>query len=412
MKTLSRAAGTCIVVMSLLSGLACGRPEAVRELIGPVDATPPTASGAFAPRLVAAPGGLWMTWLEPMEPTSPSESHGHRLRVARFTDVGWSEPVTIAQGTDFFANWADFPNLAQNSSGQLLAHWLEKTGEDTYAYGIRLARSTDGGTTWQPVGLLHDDGTPTEHGFVSFVPEENGFRALWLDGREMVKGGPMALRSAFVGEAVGASEMVDPRVCECCATSAVATRRGPLVAYRDRSEDEIRDIYTVLRADGSWTEPARVHADRWVIPGCPVNGPALAAEGDRVVVAWFTAADGEPKVQVAFSEDSGITFGPPALVQGEGALGRVDVVLKEEAGAVVSWLASEQGEGVIRLRRVGPGGELEEPFSLAKTTAGRAAGFPQIEPWSDRIYAAWVEEDDDPDTLSEIRFQEVSAHQR
>lgn len=403
MERCSRTVGAlACALLLLLSGFACGQPEAVRETL---DSTPPTGPGAFAPRLAPAPGGVWMTWLEP---GSDSEKPTHRLRVARFTDAGWSEPATIFEGSDFFANWADFPQIAENPSGRLLVSWLEKTGEETYAYGIRLAHSTDHGATWQPLGFLHDDATPTEHGFVSLVPERDGFRALWLDGREMMEGGPMALRSAFVGETVGPSRVVDPRVCECCTTSAVATRRGALVAYRNRTEDEIRDIYTARREDGGWTEPARVHADRWVIPGCPVNGPALAASGDRVAAAWFTAADGEPKVQVAFSEDSGATFGPPVLLQGEGALGRVDVVLGDAGSALVSWLASEEGQGVIRLGHVDSKGVLAEPISLARTTAGRAAGFPQIELWDDRVFAAWVEEDDDPETPSEIRFREVS----
>lgn len=406
----SRAVGPAASLILLLSGLACATPETVRE---PVDSTvpsPATAPGAFGPRLASAPGSLWMTWLEPMEPASPSEPGGHLLRISRYDDAGWTEPVTIAQGPDFFANWADFPNLAQNPSGHLLAHWLEKTGEDTYAYGIRLARSTDGGTTWQPLGFLHDDGTPTEHGFVSLLPEGEGFRALWLDGREMPQGGPMTLRSAFVGDTVGTSEVVDERVCECCTTSAAMTESGPLVAYRDRTEDEVRDIYVARHAeDGAWEEPTRIHPDRWVIPGCPVNGPAVAARGDRVAVAWFTAADGEPKVQAALSDDSGAAFGSPVVLQGHGALGRVDVALDDRGGALVSWLATESEKGVIRLRRVTPAGELGEPATLAETSASRAAGFPQIEHWNGHLYAAWVEEDGDPQTPSEIRFQRVSA---
>lgn len=40
------------------------------------------------------------------------------------------------------------------------------------------------------------------------------------------------------------SEMpVDGRVCECCLTTAAMTSDSPVAAYRDRSEDEIRDTY-------------------------------------------------------------------------------------------------------------------------------------------------------------------------
>ena len=57
--------------------------------------------------------------------------------------------------------------------------------------------------------------------------------------------GNMALRAAtfdstgkFLKESV-----VDPRVCECCPTAAAETSDGVIVAYRNRSAGEVRDIY-------------------------------------------------------------------------------------------------------------------------------------------------------------------------
>ena len=67
------------------------------------------------------------------------------------------------------------------------------------------------------------------------------------------------------------------------------TAEGPVVVYRDRSEaeKEIRDISIVRLKGKKWSAPRPVFQDGWRLNGCPVNGPAVAAAGRRVAVAWF-----------------------------------------------------------------------------------------------------------------------------
>src|SRR5688500_16481070 len=117
---------------------------------------------------------------------------------------------------------------------------------------------------------------------------------IWLDGRAMAGhaghgagGGPMTRRSAMMSAqgVTGAETVVDHRVCDCCQTAAATTERSVLVAYRDRSEKEIRDIYVSRFENGKWSAGVPVHADNWEINGCPVNGPAIAASGQAVAVA-------------------------------------------------------------------------------------------------------------------------------
>src|SRR5690606_7437425 len=80
---------------------------------------------------------------------------------------------------------------------------------------------------------------------------------------------------------------------------------------------EIRDI-RIVRFDGqAWTPPRPVHADGWHFAGCPVNGPAVAAQGPRVWVAWYTEAGGWPELRAAVSQDGGDSFAAPVtLVRG------------------------------------------------------------------------------------------------
>ena len=352
----------------------------------------------MGPSLTLSGNDVLLTWLEP----SPSDNEGHRLRFSRLSGDRWSAPVTIASGTRFFANWADFPGAIQAPDGSLVAHWLERSGEQKYAYGVKLARSTDRGATWTPAGSLHPP-SGGEHGFVSWVPEKDGVRGFWLDGREM-KGeseedGAMMLLTARVrgGRSVKTvgEEKIDARVCSCCQTDAALAASGPVIAYRDRSGEEVRDISVVRRTPRGWSQPVRVHADNWKIPGCPVNGPAIAASGRHVAVAWFTAAPPKPRVYVAFSEDGGATFGPAALVDGDLPVGRVDLLLDGNGDALVSWLAADgdQGGGAsVRLRRVTPKGKLGKTLPIAATSAARNSGFPRMVLSGSRLILAWVED--------------------
>ena len=355
----------------------------------------------MAPNLSADATGVLLTWLEPADPEARQH---HRLRMARWDGEAWSAPRQLAAGDSFFANWADVPAAAEGSAGELVAHWLAKLGEDTYAYGVELTGSTDGGATWQPLGLLHDDASPTEHGFVSYVPLAAGFQAFWLDGRAMAADppGPMQLRTVLLRGAAtkpGPSTLLDDRVCECCPTDAALTAEGPIVVYRDRSPTEVRDI-SIVRADSDgWGSPATLAEDAWTIHGCPVNGPAVAAIGQRVAVAWFTAAAEEPRVMLAFSADAGRTFGSPVTVDAERPLGRVDVALDPAGRAWVSWLATDGDLGQLKLQPFTPAGEAGPVEVVSETTTQRSAGVPRMVRSGGRLLLVWVE-DAEPSRLA------------
>jgi hypothetical protein len=184
--------------------------------------------------------------------------------------------------------------------------------------------------------------------------------------------------------------LLDPRVCECCQTSAAVTSEGPVVVYRDRSDEEVRDIWIVRLGKGQWSAPAPVHADGWKIDGCPVNGPSVAAAGKRVVVAWYTGAGDKFRVQAAFSDDAGARFGQPVRVDDGETTGRVGVLLLKDGSALVSWLEKTAAGAEVRLRRIWPGGRRGDSVSVAPTQAARASGFPRIVTAKDAVVVAWV----------------------
>lgn len=383
-----------LVVLSSFGLLGCGtdtgappaRPRTLRAL------DPPAAPGALAFRLSGGPAGVFATWLEPGDP-------GHRLLVSKLEGDVWATPAVVAAGDGFFANWADTPGLLQAEDGSLTAHWLAKIGEGTYAYGVHLAHSSDGGATWSPGALLHDDVSPTEHGFVSGRPWGGGALAAWLDGRGTADGQPMQLRATRVGtQGPEPSELLAASVCDCCPTAMAIADGGPVVAFRGRTAEEIRDIGVIRHHGTGWSEPVMVHDDGWRIAGCPVNGPAIGAAGRRVAVAWFTGANGLAKVQVAFSEDGGASFGRPVLLDDADPIGRVGLAI-DAGGAWVSWLAKRaDGRGAVMLAHVTPAGLEAVRTPLAEVSTARSAGVPRLLRDGERLLVAWLD-DADPASL-------------
>jgi hypothetical protein len=369
----------------------------------------PAGPSSLAPGLaVTTDGGAVLSWLEARE-------GGHVLQFAEFDGEVFGPVGEIARGDDWFANWADMPGIHVRPNGHWLAHWLVKSGPATYAYDVVMARSADGGQSWSESFSPHDDGTRTEHGFVSYFDwSEQSAGVVWLDGRETAAAqdpghgqghdphyghgaGAMTLRTATVSieGAVTDGVLLDAQVCDCCQTAAAMTDQGPVVIYRGRDADEIRDIWVVRQAQGRWTEPELLHADGWQIGGCPVNGPALIARGELVVAAWFTMAEGVPRVRVSVSRDAGKSFSSP-LSLGEGsAMGRVDLSWMP-GGVLLSWMDQGGADARIVLTRLSHSLEIIGESSPLALSAARISGFPRLATLADgRVLVAWTGADED-----------------
>ncbi len=357
-------------------------------------AASPAGANSGQPQLSVSSRGVLVSWIE-------RSGANASLKFSERTAKGWSAPVTVASGANWFVNWADVPSVIRLSSGALAAHWLQKSGPDTYAYDVRLSHSTDEGKTWSASVLPHSDGTKTEHGFVSLSELPGGGLGLvWLDGRGMTAGaehaghgmGSMQLRFASFDKQwkQSAETLVDDRVCECCPTAFAVTADGPIAAYRNRSETEVRDIHVSRLIGGTWTASAAVHADNWEIDACPVNGPSLAANGRNVALAWFTGVGGQNRAFVAFSKDSGKTFGAPIRVDEAGTLGRVDAALLPNGDAIVTWIERTTSLSEFRWRRVSANGTPSAPVTVSAIASTRASGYPRMAVRGNTLTFAWV----------------------
>ncbi|MBO3700305.1 sialidase family protein [Roseivirga sp. E12] len=358
----------------------------------------PVSDQSLTPNLYTSENGdVYLSWLERTD-------EGVAFKFSMLEESEWTQPKLISSGNNWFVNWADFPSFIANEN-TLSAHWLQKRSEGTYDYDIRISQSQDNGITWSESFIPHNDGISAEHGFVSMraLPNNQNF-ATWLDGRntkvshdhEHGGSGAMTLRAGIFdsqGKMLSDWEL-DDRTCDCCQTSAAMTSKGMIVAYRDRSENEIRDIYVTRNLSGEWTEPKPVFNDNWEISGCPVNGPSITASEDRVALAWFTAAKGYAEVKMAISSDAGDSFNAPKVISQGNTLGRVGISFLSNDTLAMSWLETNDDIANVMLALFDKNGNEIIRQSIAQTSVARASGFPVISHKGGNVVLAWTESQD------------------
>ena len=348
------------------------------------------------PYLLKSNNNLYMSWTE-------LKNDSVFLYEGKFENDQLVDKNLITKGVDWFVNWADFPSISHNKiNDNMMSFNLKKSSEATFSYDINYHFKKN--DKWINKNKLHNDNTFTEHGFVSIQPFKDGFIASWLDGRNTSHeksshndhgSGTMSLRSAIVsenGEVIEEFE-IDSKVCECCQTSMTVANGTPIVVYRDRTDQEIRDISISRYVDGSWTDPQLINNDGGVINGCPVDGPNIDSYGDNVVVSWFSASNGIPKVNVKFSKDRGYSFSEKIYVNDLNniPLGRVDVEFIDNDEILISWLSSLDGKGLLLMRKINSKGNLGDITSFENISTQRSTGFPQIEKFKDNIYISWTD---------------------
>ena len=329
-------------------------------------------------------GKIYLSWVRSSEDRT-------QLYQAKLDGDQWLEGGLITQGDDWFVNWADFPSLVVNDSS-MAAHWLQMSGEGTFDYDVKAAFYDKYTQVWGEPITIHKDGVKAEHGFVSML-SMNGNRTFitWLDGRNTSSG--MTLRAGIFdsdGKTLRDWEL-DGLTCECCQTSAAISANGPIVVYRDRSEKEVRDIYITRLVADKWTTPTAVFADNWVVNGCPVNGPAVAARDNMAAVIWFSAKDDQPMVKLAISHTAGKSFSKPVIVAKSSTNGRVGITLLDTGNIAVSWLATHGSQAQLKMALYSPQGELLDTVRIADTSASRRSGFPVITSSGNDVYVTWTE---------------------
>jgi hypothetical protein len=370
---------TLFVFLIALPGL--GRMSFAQTI--KLEAAPnPSAQGSLQAHWGIAPDGSpLLSWVE-------AANGSYTLRYAVRHGAAWSEARTIVAGRKLWRHPAELPEIVSLSDGTMLAHWVEKGKDSSDAEDIFVSSSRDG-LHWSEPVMAHHDHSPVQHGLASMVasgPHEASI--FWL---QALKGedGPVSLMRTIVG-ADGKEikeEDLDSDVCSCCPTSVVKTSKGLLVAYRDHTPQDIRDIAVLRFENGKWSPSKILYPDKWQINACPVNAASASAKDNRVAIAWYSEAGDNPRVQIIFSPDAGMSFGKPTAVSTKDAQGYASTALTGDR-AFVSWI--EEGERTARVlaRFVSSAGAAGPVLQVAEGSR-QSLGYPQLLQAGTETWIAW-----------------------
>ena len=396
--------------MKLLRRLLC---LALTLAAGPARGAPPLPApgpGTHCANLATAPDGtVLLTYYGPPPAGAAPGARTLWLTSLPAGAAAWTSPLPIVTSSLLQENWADFASVIPGTDGALTAQWFQRAGPDAHGYDGWFSRSEDGGRSWRaPARLGHE--------FVALAPLAAGRTlAVWLEGdparapgthpkaHGAHAGGMRLLGRLLAPDGAALRDWVlDPEACDCCQNTATTLGDGRVfVAYRGRTRAEIRDSrYLVFDpATSSWSRPASLRDDGWLIPACPVNGPAADALGGALAVAWFTAAGGQPRVQARYSADGARTLGAHLALDLGRPMGRLDTVVLADGSAVVTWLEAGSGasEAGLYARRLFPDESLSKPLLIADSSQARSSGFPRTaRHGADEILVAWTEVGEQP----------------
>ncbi|MFA5982409.1 MAG: exo-alpha-sialidase [Methylococcaceae bacterium] len=350
----------------------------------------PALAGSHQHRLSqTADGRLILSWVD-------SGQGNNYFRFSILNAGVWSQASTVAtvSGKLGAAPW-----LIGLSDGAMAAVWMDypEGKKKSYLGRLQLARTQDQGKTWSKAIQPYDENARIYDAQMGAVALPEGKMALiWTDMRAQTTEARFQLFSTLIDAEGHASkeQVLDANVCSCCPTDTSADGHVLLTAYRDHLSGEVRDISVARWGTGEHPLTAtssRVNVDNWVLDGCPSNGPAIDFKQKQAVVAWFTGVDGEGKVRVAFSHDSGLSFKQVAELDTDAA-GYVDTVLLSDGAALVSWRSRVGPEDELKLARVSTDGSIQGQWSIFRGSFPRwPSRDPVLTVVAKQAYLAWTD---------------------
>ena len=389
--TRSRLVLLLLLVLAMpVAGVGAPTPAARLELAHPAGGHEVHVS---APALaVGGDGQPIVAWI--------TGSHGsNTVLVARPGDE--TPPARVSPSGTSVDSLHQAPGLAIGPGGEVYVTWSASKPKPEgvlFASDLYLARSLDGGRTFEPPLRVNDD-RPISHAFEDLAVTPDGTVLVgWIDSRDGAR--QTATYVARVIERGSRLERVTRlaggETCVCCRVSVSAgPGEGAAVLWRKVFPGDVRDMVVSRSGDGGRTfdTAATVHADRWKITACPHRGGQVAADArGHLYTVWYTEGAGErPDVLFAAAPD-GRRFGAPRRVHtASGSVPDQPRLAVDPTGrGVVVWEDSTAVRRRILLRSIGEGGRSLGPVRTLSQAI--KAWAPAVTAAPGGFLVAWHEE--------------------
>jgi hypothetical protein len=315
------------------------------------------------------------------------------------------------------------------------------TAKDPAGTRLVSARSTDGGKSFLAPAPFPGSESSGNRGWESIAATPNGdVVAIWLDHRELPSRGSRGAQmthaehkhdsSAAQSDGVARAQLsklffgrlsspagtqaLTGGVCYCCKTAVATGSDGSIyAAWRHVYPGNIRDIAFTMSADGgrTFTPPIRISEDKWVIDGCPENGPSIAVDANRRIhVVWPTLVPGstpksEPTLGLFYATSpDGRRFTARQRIPTDGVPRHPQIAIGSRNQIVVAWDEQARGARRVALARgtVQANGTVQ--FARQLVANGESGVYPVVAAVGDATVIAWTSGPAGQTTLRTERF--------
>lgn len=314
-------------------------------------------------------------------------------------DALFAEPEILQLPDHTAVHEEGMPKMAVKRDGSLLVFYEVSESSPHSRWGvsdIRFQRSFDRGKTWtSPRSVDPDkpmDASASFSGIARLADGEIGIGWLGTNPDTARVGRPVLFAKSTAEGDFSPPVVVDSTACQCCRVAMTGREDGAIVvAYRDLSPEDIRDISYAVSTDGgqSFGPPRDVSGDQWKVPGCPHNGPSVISDGENSYLVWFSGG-AESGIRFAEVDESGEVIGRRLL---SGA-GRFAQICKMADGFIAAayneeYRKNDQIYNRVILSGIHEFGEQPKELSVGEVEAG----YPVLHPLGeDGVVVAWREE--------------------
>ena len=260
----------------------------------------------------------------------------------------FGDPVVITASHRIQPHGENLPKIIFKPTGEIIALWGSGNPNvhNKYSGLVYYTQSFDKGKSWSDARALVNDTASYDQRYYDVAMLPNGETGIiWLDNRKTTNkdGSALYFASTSGRNGFGAGRLISQPCCQCCRTDLfVDSKNGVHALFRGIIQDSIRDMVHIVSNDGgnSFSEPARISEDNWVLNGCPHTGPAMTENANGIHFAWFTGG-GSRGCYYTKSTDNGHSFVSKDSVSSKGShpqlapLSNGDVVIVWDEGGMM-----------------------------------------------------------------------------
>jgi hypothetical protein len=319
----------------------------------------------------------------------------------------FSAPVKVNQTQQDIKPMGEVrPKIAIGSKNEIYLAWMENL-KPRFAGYIWFARSIDGGKTFEPPTILHQDRAEIGHAFESIQVAPNGdVTVVWLDARDLVaakKSGKSHPGSSVyyavsknAGQSFSQEQKLTNGSCECCRIALATKPDNTVVAFfRYVFEGGERDhmVAEIPTQPGQAVFTKRASYGNWKVDGCPHHGGAIASGGEGkdwwgFYLAYFDGQEAKPGLYFTRVDGEAWSFVPPKKFGNHQKQASHPALMSQGTKAWLVWREVDGKVNQIYMKFTGDDGRNWSEPKLLLTAEGKV-DYPQLLKNNEHVYLLW-----------------------